>query len=434
MTKSWSSLGAYHFDFSGSLEVTHAIHRGPSEMEDDPAPPHAMPALAEDEDEHPEMRGTTFDIALDRIESVDTMADSSTTNLIRRVSASVPTRPPELHHAAMHHDHRRSRDAHSLDSVGSEAELLASHQRGVSVDNGADPRGEAPSYMEAVSVEGGMTTISLNDPEAINASVGASSLVAGRGRSRFSFLMQNPFSSHNHTSGALSNVNQPPPSTRSESPALHTRSGSALSRYSTHESHESHHSRPPSRNHHLSRSRSGSNSNLLRGFRSHSPGLHAGSSTISLDNISAPLTHTLTRAEFHAPKGGLMTAEQIKLITSREALEKFGVPYGPDAVAFSLSRERLAEMGPPPDFESVTGEHPGGGSATEAIAPRSTSPSQPSLSYQGDERGTGSRTSGAEVDGDRSQAQVVQTEEEDEVDEPGTARPMTPRTARPGLG
>lgn len=430
------------------------IYRAPSETEDDG---------------HPDMRDTTFDITLDRIESVDTMADSSSTNLIHRVSDSV-TRPPDVHHATTSREHRRSADARSLDSVGSEVELLPAHRRGISADSRADSRGEAPSYTEAVSA---MTTISLNDPEpnsvASNVVVPPSG-AASEGHSRFSFLKHNPFGSHNNTSGAPSNANQPSPSIRSESPALHVRSGSALSRFSSHESHESHHSRPPSRNNFShSHSHSRSNSNLFRAFRSHSPGLHAGSSTISLDSISAPLTHTLKRAEFHAPpKGGLLTPEQVKLITSREAVERFGMPYGPDAVAaFSLSRERLTEAGPPPDFESVVGEHqeqPGtlgdgtsGGTAEavaqgtntadpdlEAVPPRSTSlspASQLSLSHRS-AVGADSRASTAMsyatvpdpgAEGDDSQAQTVQvhTSEDERPDEPSTARPISPRTARP---
>ncbi|KAG9313782.1 hypothetical protein JVU11DRAFT_6142 [Chiua virens] len=339
------------------------LFRGPSEMEDDQDLPHGMPTLAEDDEEHLEMRHGTFDIPLNRIESFDTMADSSTTNLIRRVSASVP-RPPELHHSAMPHDHRRSADGRSLSSAGSEAELLAAHTRGISTD----PRGEVPSYAEAVSAPEGMTTISLNDPEPNHAvshpavpplSHTADSSPAGRGRARFSFLGHVPFSSHHphhHTGDTAPTTNDPTTLMRSESPAQHIRSGSQLSRFSSRESHETHHSRAPSRNN-LRRSQSRSNSNLFRTFRTHPSGVHAGSSTISLDSISAPLTHTATRAEFHAPRGGLLTPEQIKLITSREGLERFGVPYGPDAVAFSMSKERLAEMGPPPDFESATGVH-----------------------------------------------------------------------------
>lgn len=440
----------------------HDIHRGPAETEDDQVPPNAMPMLAEEDEEHHEIRNGTFDIALDRIESVDTMADSSTTNLIRGVS--VP-RPPELHHATMPHGHRRGGDAHSLDSIGSEAELLAGHQRAISVDNHLDPRGEAPSYTEAV--DGRMMTVSLNDPDPNNTSSNpivpppshAADAAAGRARSRFSFLIHNPFSSHNNTSNTSSNPSPPSSSVRAESPALHT--ASTLSRFSSRESHESHHSRAPLRNNNLSRTHTRSNSNLFRAFRSHSPGLHAGSSTISLDSISAPLTHTVTRAEFHAPKGGLMTPEQIKLITSRQALEKFGVPYGADAVAaFSLSRERLAEMGPPPEFESVMGEHEeqasasgSGGGATEAVVettdtalPRSTSllPSpQPSLSHgpnvRAESRASTDRSyaTAHESDGEGhpSEVQTVEVYASDDengiggADELRTARPMTPRTA-----
>ena len=352
-----------------------------------------MPTLAEDEDEHPEMRGATFGVALARAESVDTVA----------------------HHAAVPQGHRRGGDALSLESVGSEAGLLHGHQRVISVDNNTDPRGEAPAYTEA---EAGMSTISLNDPEAGNVSsdvIVTPSPAADKGRSRFNFLMHNPFSTPSNTSGT--------PSMRSESPAQHMRSGSALSRFSTRESHEGSHSRTPSRNNNL---HSRSNSNLLRAFRSHSPGMNAGASTISLDSISAPLTHTVTRAEFHAPKGGLLTPEQIKLITSREGLERFGVPYGADAVAaFSLSREKLAEMGPPPEFESVAEASGSEQRSDEVAAPRSTSPSQPSSHASTDM----SYETAAELDW----AQIVQryASEQEEVDEPGTARPMTPRTARP---
>lgn len=399
---------------------SHVICRGPSETEDDTAPPHGIPSFTEYEDEHPEMRSATFGIPLDRAESVDTMADVSTTHLMR-LSASVPG-SHELHRVATPHDHRRSGDARSLDSVGSEAGLLHGHQRVVSVDNDADPRGEAPAYSEVASAEGGI--VSLNDPEPNN----VSSSAVPPGRSRFSFLTHNPFSSPSHTSGPPSN-DQSPSSIRSESPALHMRSGSALSRFSTRESHESH-TRTPSRNT-LARSHSRSNSHLLRAFRSHSPGLNAGSSTISLDSISAPLTHTVTRAEFYAPKGGkLLTPEQIKLITSREGLERFGVPYGADAVAFSMSRDKLAEMGPPPEFESVTGASGSATAEADGAAPRSISP-------RADERAE-SRAStdmtyetAGELDSDWAQrVQRYASQGEDEADGPGTARPTTPSTAR----
>lgn len=455
---------------SGGVHLQrYDIHSGPEETEDDHTLPHAMPMLTDDDDEHPDMRNGAFDIALDRIESTDTMADPSMENLLRRVSVSVP-RPPELHHATMPHHHHQSRDGSSMDSAGSEAELLA-HRRTISVESHPDPRGETPSYAEAV--EAGMAAISLNDPVSRNATSNPAAHTAdptsGRGRSRFSFLAHNPFSSRNNVSNASSYANSSPQSTRPESPALPLRTGSTLSRFSSRDSHETLHSRAPSRNNNLSRVHTRSNSNLLRAFRSHSPGLQAGASTISLDSISAPLTHTATRAEFRAPKGGL-TAEQIKLITSREALEKFGVPYGPDAVAaFTMSRERLAEMGSPPEFESVTEEHQGeaggsrsGSGASEAAVettaqalgnsdttpPRSPSVSpspQPSLSHELDVLAGSTASSDVSYatadesagEGHSSQVQPVEVYPSGdgsgigEAEELRTAQLTTPPTARP---
>ncbi|KIJ63613.1 hypothetical protein HYDPIDRAFT_188400, partial [Hydnomerulius pinastri MD-312] len=384
------------------------IFRGPSEMEDDQAPPGAMPTLDED-DERPELRSTPFNISLDRVESHDTLeADSSTTNLIRRASTSMSMpmpMPPDLHTEG-EVPVRPSMDVRSLGSSMSHesgADLLGGHGRSVSETEQPDPRGEAPSYFEAIAGDNTMTSISLNDepnpnpphpglPSSVPMPVTVSSVAdpsdssggeqgGGRAdrRSRFSFLL-NPFSSSGSSSS--SRAPHPPPSiaARAISPSIHSRSGSALSMVSSTESHgpNTHPPRNTRATHHTRAS-----SNLFRNLRSHTPSSSIGSnnragassphggipfsspSTISLDSISAPLTHTATRSEFRAPKGGLFTPEQIKLITSREALERFGAPYGPDAVAFSMSRERLAGAGgdgerPPPEFEEVEG-----GSRTE---------------------------------------------------------------------
>ncbi|KAH9053617.1 hypothetical protein EDB87DRAFT_211526 [Lactarius vividus] len=71
-------------------------------------------------------------------------------------------------------------------------------------------------------------------------------------------------------------------------------------------------------------------------------------SMISISSISAPLTHTAVRTDFVYPRSG-PTPEQLKLISSIESVSKFGVPYGPAAVAYaSASRVNLQ---PPPDFE-----------------------------------------------------------------------------------
>ncbi|EKM78412.1 hypothetical protein AGABI1DRAFT_114698 [Agaricus bisporus var. burnettii JB137-S8] len=139
----------------------------------------------------------------------------------------------------------------------------------------------------------------------------------------------------------------------SGSAVSHVRNSSSLSGVSFH-SHSRSHGRGPSVASVLrpsSRPRSSASHNVSR------PNL-SSPSMISLNSISAPLTHTAVRTEFTYPRGGL-TADQMRMISSRDSLVRFGVPYGPDAIAFaSLSRENLGEM--PPEFEETVA--PGGGS------------------------------------------------------------------------
>ncbi|KAA1474357.1 hypothetical protein DENSPDRAFT_931594 [Dentipellis sp. KUC8613] len=100
----------------------------------------------------------------------------------------------------------------------------------------------------------------------------------------------------------------------------------------------------------VSRTRTRSNSNFQAGHLN-SP------STISINSISSPLTHTLTRTDFVYPKSG-PTPEQLKLISSREAVGKYGVPYGPDAVAYVASTSRLDLHGPSPEYDVLTEHRP----------------------------------------------------------------------------
>ncbi|KDR74880.1 hypothetical protein GALMADRAFT_565953 [Galerina marginata CBS 339.88] len=141
----------------------------------------------------------------------------------------------------------------------------------------------------------------------------------------------------------------------------HTRNESSSSNFSSNlpvshprpSTSTSHHSRPSTsmsmfrtlsrqRSTHTLNSASASNSRLT------SPSL------ISLHSISAPLTHTVTRTEFTYPKSG-PTAEQLKVISSRESFARFGMPYGADAIAFAASASGLNLSGipdePPPGFE-----------------------------------------------------------------------------------
>ena len=94
-------------------------------------------------------------------------------------------------------------------------------------------------------------------------------------------------------------------------------------------------------------------------------------SMISISSISAPLRHTAVRTDFVYPRSG-PTPEQLKLISSVESVSKFGVPYGPAAVAYA-SASRVNLQTPPPDFEerpSLDGS-PGSNEATTRARPRS---------------------------------------------------------------
>lgn len=82
--------------------------------------------------------------------------------------------------------------------------------------------------------------------------------------------------------------------------------------------------------------------------------------SINSISISAPLSHTLMRTEIRYPRGG-PTPEQIKLISSRESLGRFGVPYGRDAIEHAQNSRLELALDPPPAFESPADE--GGPSA-----------------------------------------------------------------------
>ena len=83
--------------------------------------------------------------------------------------------------------------------------------------------------------------------------------------------------------------------------------------------------------------------------RNHDEGPLTSPSMISLNSISPPLTHTATRTGFTYPRTG-PTSEQVKFLSSKETFGRFGLPYGPDAVAFAASSSRLDL---PPDFDSI---------------------------------------------------------------------------------
>lgn len=99
------------------------------------------------------------------------------------------------------------------------------------------------------------------------------------------------------------------------------------------------------------------------------PGALTSPSLISLHSISAPLTHTVLRTEYTYPRSG-PTPDQMKFLASVDSFKKFGVPYGPDAVAYAASVSRVDLAQPPPVFEEVAGEGAGASGGTHS---RSTS-------------------------------------------------------------
>lgn len=220
-----------------------------------------------------------------------------------------------------------------------------------SLHNGtADPRGEAPAYFEVVGAD---EQLEIPEPAPVPPST---SPEPNHRRSGFRTLL-NRMSMISHTTG-------------------HDRTNSTHSAMSSSMSHghellaarggSGHRASPSSSGSLLSasmfRTLSRQRSNhTLNSNRLNSPSL------ISLNSISAPLTHTVTRTEYTYPKTG-PTAEQLMVISSRESFARFGVPYGPDAVAFAASSSRQ-DLLPPPGFDAAV---------PEAASPRSPSRAGPS--------------------------------------------------------
>jgi hypothetical protein len=231
-----------------------------------------------------------------------------------------------------------------------------------------DPRGEAPPYFEVVgdladvgATSGDLSRVDTADtlpiaPDTLptNDANDATSHPVRR-RSMFRGLIDaasRALSSPHPTSSPLplsrpsrDMAVSPPPRPSN----LSNRQGGALSPLSGHRATPSHSGSVQSITSSafgrvVSRTHSRSVTNVAAGLTS--------PSAISIASISAPLTHTALRTDFVYPRSG-PTPEQLKLISSIESVSKFGVPYGPDAVAFA-SASLVNLHGPPPEFE----EHP----------------------------------------------------------------------------
>ncbi|KAH9474807.1 hypothetical protein JR316_0013272 [Psilocybe cubensis] len=228
-----------------------------------------------------------------------------------------------------------------------------------------DPRGNAPAYYEVVDpneIQNNITDtrVARQPSTASRASRRAASPpdvnhTPGR-RSGFRTLLNRmSMSSHHHAHNRNESVNSTFSSNISH--GADPSNGNAGTSTSNHRTTPSGSGSLLSVNMFRTISRQRSN-HTLNSNRLNSPSL------ISLNSISAPLTHTVTRSEFTYPKSG-PTAEQLKVISSRESFARFGVPYGADAIAYASS-SRL-DLVPPPDFES---------SVEALVSPRSAGPSR----------------------------------------------------------
>jgi hypothetical protein len=342
----------------GEQEVV--IYRGPEDMED--MPPTTtnviMPAVMEGPD--------ASSVDLSEPQLYVPMPDSPHDMPLLATDESSTTSHPDNHV-----DNSRSNLIPTHRSRPSTS-TLASSEEGLTLEEDVvtshiDLRGDAPPYFEVVPLENlsSLDTPALSPatpdspspaqpgPENTdtNAPPTSSSSIRQQGSSRLSGLF-NIFHGGRTASTASSRL-----ATTSGAPGSRHRRDDSDASADTTFTHQTPNQRAASRAtmHRPSFSGSGSMFSIMTCSRSrlveHQP--LTSPSTLSVNSISAPLSHTLVRTEFTYPKTG-PTPEQVKLISSREAFQRFGVPYGQEALAFAASSSRVELPNiPPPDFEEV---------------------------------------------------------------------------------
>jgi hypothetical protein len=263
--------------------------------------------------------------------------------------------------------------------------------------NSYDPHGSDDSHARLIDVRRGAAPAY----ETIDLDVAEEPAPAPLRRNSQSARISGFFSRFMPQRGNNGNANElaplsPPPDTQNPtfSPS-HSRELSAQSGASGVVSADSHGSPQRSR---VDRTHRNRNNNLSTGSvftvlsrtisRNHDDVPLTSPSMISLSSISPPLTHTATRTEFAYPRTG-PTSEQIKFISSKDTFGRFGLPYGPDAIAFAASSSR---QNLPPDFDSIhrpsfgdLSPNPDDGSASNLR--RSTSAGRLSSGDQSDREG-----------------------------------------------
>ncbi|KAI0649946.1 hypothetical protein C8Q79DRAFT_1006267 [Trametes meyenii] len=344
------SLPAYMKE-PGEQEIV--IVRGAEDMEDMPVPiTVTMPAVDEQGVESPE---GSIDLARPTSEYVPMPNPSNDVPLLQNNE---------------HDPHHLGVEAHDLGSRRSFDSIMSSEE-----NSQVHYLDDAPPY-EVVTLDStpNLPTSASTPPTAPPAAPSherSSTEQSGTGSTRRRSMFMSLFNPRS------SRIAPPPVPTNAASPepraSGHTREDSGPSIISVAPSEREPRSRSRVR-HRPSQSGSGSMFSLLSRTRSNGNLDGAGNpltspSMISLNSISAPLSHTLVRTEFTYPKSG-PTPEQLKLISSRESFARFGVPYGADAIAYA-SASRV-ELEPPPDFEEVAG--PSGAADASSSEGRDDSP------------------------------------------------------------
>lgn len=335
------------FGFGRLPEKLLISYRGPTDMEDAPIP---------------QPLATVVDLGDDAETSTESPHEIQYTP-VPDSSANSPLLEDERtddqsssdHHAGSH------RPSGSI-GAGSDSADTSSLARVDSADPASivDPRGEAPPYFEVVEQPGAEGGVRRGFIDAGPHNTPASPILDAAPSPPSSPQPTSP-----RRSGFRSLLNR-----MSVSGTSHARNNSSASVMSSSASHSHSHIRGPSGASILSPFRPLSRQRSIASHNSSRPNL-TSPSLISLNSISAPLTHTVVRTEFAYPRTG-PTEDQMRLIASRESLARFGVPYGADAVAFaSLSRDNLTIGERPPEFEAAVsgeGDSSGGGASARSAA------------------------------------------------------------------
>jgi hypothetical protein len=325
----------------------------------------------EDMDEEAEGEQGTVDISTTTTPDT-TLNTESTEHISHDISHALPLHRTDSPESVRHsvNPSRNSYDPHGSDD---------SHARLIDVRRGA-----APAY----------ETIDLDVAEEPAPAPLRRNSQSARISGFFSRFM--PQRGNNGNANELAPLSPPPDTQNPTFSPSHSRELSAQSGASGVVSADSHGSPQRSR---VDRSHRNRNNNLSTGSvftvlsrtisRNHDDVPLTSPSMISLSSISPPLTHTATRTEFTYPRTG-PTSEQIKFISSKDTFGRFGLPYGPDAIAFAASS---SGQNLPPDFDSIhrpsfgdLSPNPDDGSASNLR--RSTSVGRLSSGDQSDREGS----------------------------------------------